>query len=84
MAKAHTSWRVLPHGPLEKLSERLWWVEGNLPGIARLLVISDRAAFRAHLERLAALPGLRRIVVAHHLTIDRDPAATLRAVAATL
>ncbi|MDQ3370425.1 MAG: hypothetical protein M3680_33815 [Myxococcota bacterium] len=52
--------------------------------LTRLLVISDRAAFRAHLERLAALPGLRRVIVAHHLTIDHDPADTLRAVAATL
>ncbi len=57
------------------------------PRVSRLMslfVISDRAAFRAHLERLAALPGLRRIIVSHHETIDRDPASVLRAVAAVL
>ncbi|MBA3396428.1 MAG: hypothetical protein H0T89_27605 [Deltaproteobacteria bacterium] len=52
--------------------------------IMTLFVISDRAAFRTHLERLAALPGLRRIIVSHHETIDRDPASVLRAVATVL
>jgi hypothetical protein len=52
--------------------------------VMRLFVIKDRAAFRRHLERLAALPGLRQVVVAHHQTIDRDPATVLAAVAATL
>ena len=52
--------------------------------IMRTLVISDSKAFRAHLERLADLPELKRIIVSHHVTIDQDPAGTLRAVAATL
>lgn len=52
--------------------------------IARLLVIADKPAFRAHLERLAALDGLRRVIVSHHVVIDDAPADTLRAVAATL
>lgn len=79
MAKAHVSWKVLPHDPIEKLSDRLWRVEGELP-----FVISDAKAFRTHLERLADLPRFERIVVSHHVTIDQDPAGTLRAVAATL
>lgn len=57
------------------------------PRISRLtrwFVIADKAAFRAHLERLAELPGLRRIIVSHHETIDREPATTLRALAASL
>jgi hypothetical protein len=57
------------------------------PRVTRVMqwfVIADKRAFRAHLERLAALPDLRRIIVAHHLTINDDPAGTLRAVAATL
>src|SRR3569623_764868 len=33
MAKAHTTWRVLPHGPIEKLSDRVWRVEGDVPGM---------------------------------------------------
>jgi len=57
------------------------------PRVSRLmrwLAIADKAAFRAHLERLAELPELRRIIVSHHLTIDRDPSATLREVAGRL
>ena len=50
----------------------------------RVLVMKDRAAFRAHLERLAALPDLERIIVAHHETIAREPARVLREVAAKL
>jgi hypothetical protein len=52
--------------------------------VMKLLGISDKKAFRAHLERFADLPGLVRVVVSHHLVIDQDPAGTLRAVAATL
>jgi hypothetical protein len=63
---------------------RITWSTGDprVSRIMRLFMISDKAAFRAHLERLAALPDLRRIVVSHHLVIERDPAGTLRAVAA--
>jgi len=31
MAKAHTAWKVLPHGPLETLTDNIWRVEGTLP-----------------------------------------------------
>ncbi len=31
MAKAHESWTVLEHGPIEKLAENLWTVDGSLP-----------------------------------------------------
>jgi hypothetical protein len=56
----------------------------RVSNVMRWLVITDRRAFRAHLERLAGLPDLRRIIVSHHLTIDSDPAGTLRALAAAL
>ena len=52
--------------------------------VARWLVVKDRRAVASHLERLAALPDLVRVIVSHHETIDRDPAGALRAVAATL
>jgi len=52
--------------------------------IFRTFMMKDKAAFRAHLERLAALPNLVRIVVSHHETVDTDAAATLRAVASAL
>ena len=31
MAKCFETWTVLPHGPIEKLSENLWRVEGTMP-----------------------------------------------------
>ena len=34
MAKAHVSWKVLPHGPIQKLAPNLWWVQGSLPGMS--------------------------------------------------
>jgi hypothetical protein len=45
MAKAHTSWRVLPHGPIEKLSERVWRIEGQLPNMPmkRVMTIAKRS-----------------------------------------
>lgn len=52
--------------------------------LSRLFVVKKKAALRAHLERLADLPGLRRIVVSHHRVIEREPARVLREVAATL
>jgi hypothetical protein len=52
--------------------------------LARFALIASKPATRAHLERLAALPDLRRIIVAHHETIDRDPAGALARAAATL
>lgn len=32
MPKAHDTWTVLPHRPIEKLEPNLWRVEGDLPG----------------------------------------------------
>lgn len=52
--------------------------------IARLFLIADKRAVRAHLARLAALPGLCRVIVSHHETMDREPARVLADVAATL
>lgn len=52
--------------------------------ISRWLVVADKAAFRAHLERLAELPDLKRVIVSHYETISDDAAGTLRRVAATL
>jgi len=32
MPKAFDTWQVFPHRPLEKLSENLWRIEGDIPG----------------------------------------------------
>jgi len=34
MAKPSNEWVVRPHGPLQKLTENLWRVEGSLPGMS--------------------------------------------------
>jgi hypothetical protein len=52
--------------------------------LARLGIIKDKSVFRAQLEKLADTPDLKRVLVAHHLPLEGDVAATLRAVAATL
>ncbi|HEY0191126.1 MAG TPA: hypothetical protein VGC42_08390 [Kofleriaceae bacterium] len=52
--------------------------------VARMFLISDKRAARAHLEKLAKLPDLKRIIVSHHAVIDQDPGAVLAAVASTL
>jgi hypothetical protein len=67
----------------------LRWITGSTGGprvsrVARWFIARDKPALRGHLERLAATPGLRRIVVSHHEVIDREPAQVLRDVAATL
>lgn len=45
MAKAHTTWKVLPHGAIEKLSERVWRVEGALPNmpLKRVMTVAKRS-----------------------------------------
>jgi hypothetical protein len=52
--------------------------------IAKLFLIHDKRAVRAHLERLAALPDLRRIIVSHHEMITHQPGAVLAQLAAGL
>lgn len=45
MAKAHDTWKVLPHGPLEKLSDRVWRLQGSLEGmpLQRVMTIARRS-----------------------------------------
>ena len=43
----------------------------------------DKAALKAHLDRLAALPGLERIVPCHGSIKNTEAAATLKQVAAS-
>lgn len=52
--------------------------------VARLFIVKNKRAFADHLRRLADTEGLARVIVSHHEMITDDPAATLRAVAATL
>lgn len=52
--------------------------------MSKMFVVKDRKALRAHLERLASDPDLRRIIVSHHQMIITNASETLRAVAASL
>jgi len=56
----------------------------KLPPITRFMLVNDKAALRADLERLAETPDLRRIVPSHGNVVTDDPAGALRRVAATL
>lgn len=64
-------------------------VMGSKPGprvtrVGRLALVRDRRAFRDHLERLADLPDLRRVIVAHGAMEATDARGMLRRAAATL
>lgn len=52
--------------------------------VAKLFFIKDQAALRAHLERIADTPHLRRIIVSHHEMFVGDARTALRQVAATI
>lgn len=46
MAKTNRdAWEVLPHGPLEKLADNLWWVSGSVPGMTlkRVMAVARRS-----------------------------------------
>ena len=49
--------------------------------IYKFLFTKDKAALKAHFERLSALPGLERIVPCHGAITSSDAAATLKRVA---
>lgn len=56
----------------------------KVPPVARWFMVKDRRALRSHLERLAALPDLRRVIIMHGQSPESDPGGFLRTVAATL
>jgi hypothetical protein len=77
----------MPHQPgVEGLVLKMIGSSGGpkVTRIAHLFLVKNKKSFRAHLERLADLPGLTRILVSHHETIVDDPGGTLRRVVATL
>ncbi|HEY2515770.1 MAG TPA: hypothetical protein VGI39_33100 [Polyangiaceae bacterium] len=51
------SWSVLEHGPIEKLSENLWRVEGSLPGMSlkRMMAVARRSDGRLVVHSAIAL-----------------------------
>jgi hypothetical protein len=60
MPKANNQWKVLSHGPLERLAENLWWVQGSLPNMSlkRVMVIARLPDARLVIHNAIALePG---------------------------
>ena len=66
MAKAHTTWTVLPHDPIRKLEDNLWTVEGLLPGgvpMRRVMTVARLVDGRLVLHSAVALDdaGMREL-----------------------
>jgi len=74
------------HGEDGPLLARLLGFRGGprVVPIFKLLFTSDRSALKAHLLKLAGLPGLARLIPCHGAIVDRDAPAVLRSVAAGL
>jgi len=79
---------AIQNNPPEKLNFmfRLLGFGGGprTPPIFRMFFLQDKAAMRAAFERLAGLPGLRRIVPCHGDMVEGGAADALRAAAAAL
>jgi hypothetical protein len=52
--------------------------------LIKLAMVKDQRALRAHLEKLADTPSLRRVILSHGARVESDCGAFLRQVAATL
>jgi hypothetical protein len=56
----------------------------GVPRASRWITISDRAAFRSHLEEIASAGDLHTVLVGHGRNITDDPRGTLQGLAAGL
>ena len=56
----------------------------GIPRVSRWITISDRAAFRSHLEEIASASDLTTVLVCHGRNITADPSGTLRGLAGEL
>lgn len=52
--------------------------------VGKLFLVKDKAAFRAHLEKLAATPGLCRVIVSHGAMVAEGAAGAIRTAVSTL
>lgn len=74
-------WNEPHHGGLTGFLFRALGSTGGprVTRVMKLAGIRDRRATKAHLLRLAAIPGLVRVVMAHGQILEDDAASTLRA-----
>lgn len=77
---------IQAHGDRQPLPFRLLGFRGDarVVPLFRLLFTRDRASLRAHLLRLAAIPGLARLIPCHGDVVERDAAGALQRAAARL
>jgi hypothetical protein len=80
---------ALQNNPPEKLNLifRLLGFAGSgpkTPPVFRMLFLEDKKAMRSEFQRLAALPGLRRIIPCHGDVVETGAAEALKAAAAAL
>lgn len=65
MAKISNDWKVLPHGPIERLADNLWWVQGSLPmmSLKRVMTIARLSDGRLVIHNAIALeePAMKQI-----------------------
>ncbi len=61
MPVAAEAWNVLPHGPIERLAENLWWVQGSLPRISlkRVMTVARLADGRLVIHNGIALGDIQ-------------------------
>jgi hypothetical protein len=57
MVAASTGWKVLPHGPLERVADNLWRVQGELPRlpVGRVMTLARRADGRVVVHNAIAV-----------------------------
>jgi hypothetical protein len=69
-----------------RLLPRLFGFQGGpkVTPVFKMFVVKNKAALRAHYEKLAQTPGLARLVFCHGEAIEVDPAGALRKAAATI
>ena len=71
---------IQAHGDAQSLFFRLLGFKGDarVVPLFRLLFTRDRAALKAHLLRLAEIPGLARLIPCHGAVVEADAAGALR------
>jgi len=57
--------------------------QASVPRVSRWMLVKERSAVGEHLDRLAAIPDLRRVVLSHGDNLVDDPNAALRVARAT-
>jgi len=57
--------------------------QASVPRITRWMIVKERNAVGEHLDRLAQIADLRRVVLSHGENLEHNPNAALRAARAT-